>query len=346
MSSSSAREVRRLLAVLESPALTALSEGLRATAAMKAYKAEDYFTRIYESHLNPTISASIVRNSLDTWVTCRAELISVAIIFACGCFYAGGYIDSVQTGLALSMAITFTKNAYLLLWALIQVEVEMNSVERLGYYVQNIPREADYDDLALDTCWPRTGAVAFQQVTLHYRTQQRPALEQISFDITTGERVGIVGRTGSGKSSLVSTLSRLVLLTSGRILIDGVDIATVSASRLRASIHVLPQEPLVFEGTVRENLDPHGNHSDQDLWRALELCSLDEYFQGGELRRDEPAQLDGLATRIRPAGDNLSSGQMQLLCVARAMLQQPKILVIDEGKGGDVLIFDMAANSR
>lgn len=96
---------------------------------MKAYKAEEYFINIYDKNLDPTISASIFRNSLDTWVTCRVELISVAIMFACSCLYPGSYIDPVQAGLALSMAITFTRNAYLLFWALIQIEVEMNSVE-------------------------------------------------------------------------------------------------------------------------------------------------------------------------------------------------------------------------
>lgn len=129
----SARELRRLSAILDSSVITTLSETLGASSTVKAYNAEEYFVKTYEQHLNPAASASIVKDSMDTWVTCRAELISAIIVLSCGALYVVELLSNVQAGLALSIAITFSENVYLLLWSLIQVEVEMNSVENLGH---------------------------------------------------------------------------------------------------------------------------------------------------------------------------------------------------------------------
>lgn len=305
--------------------VTTLSESIGASTVVKAYKAENFYMKLFDHRLDPLISASIVKDSMDTWVTCRAELISAIIVLSCGALYVGDLISPVQAGLALSTAITFTKNVYLLLWALIQVEVEMNSVERLSNYINNIPcEEKGLEQNTPYPAWPADGRIDLQDVTLQYRTQPRPALDKVNLRIDSGQRVGLVGRTGSGKSSLVSTMSRLIEISSGQINIAGVDIAHLPLQQLRSAVHVLPQEPLLFEGTLRENLDPHELHTDTELWRALDLCGLSESF------RREDGEKAGLGTHVSFGGANLSAGQMQLICMARAIVHKPRILIIDE----------------
>lgn len=276
-----------------------------------------------------------MKDSLDTWVTTRAEFISATMVLGCGILYVNNVLPPLQAGLALSTSITFTKNVYLLLWALIQLEVEMNSVERLRQYVTNIPQEPEDEGSSLEMTWPRSGDIEFKDVSLTYRADCDPALDDVSIKVNAGQKIGLVGRTGSGKTTLVSTLSRLVDIRSGKITIDGVDIRHIPLNRLRSSVYILPQEPFLFEGTLRENLDYNDSHTDQQLWNALELCGLSDFFKRNSTGQNGPFSErsgSGLNFELSSGGKNLSAGQTQLLCMARAVLRRPKILVIDEGR--------------
>jgi ABC-type multidrug transport system fused ATPase/permease subunit len=163
--------------------------------------------------------------------------------------------------------------------------------------------------------------VGYNNVWMKYRPELEPVLKGVSFKVAPGEKVGIVGRTGSGKSSLIVTLFRLVEAYEGSITLDGQDLLGLGLEDVRSRIAAIPQDPALFSGTVRSNLDPYDRHDDAELWEALGHVALKDIVAALPL---------GLSARVAEGGDNFSMGQRQLLCVARALLRKPKVLVADE----------------
>jgi ABC-type multidrug transport system fused ATPase/permease subunit len=172
----------------------------------------------------------------------------------------------------------------------------------------------------LDEMWPRTGAIKFNNFSMCYRQGLPEVLKDISLTIPHGSRIGVAGRTGSGKSTLIMAMYRMGCVTGGSIFIDGVDIGRVPLVRLRSALSIVPQEAQLFIGTVRTNLDPSGAHDDAQLMQALTRVQM----------ADAVVSMGGLNAAISENGSNMSAGQRQLFCVARAILKRPKILLIDE----------------
>lgn len=219
---------------------------------------------------------------------------------------------------------------------LAEVESAMNGTERVHEYTGLEP-EAPLDLGMVRPTWPEQGQITFENVTMRYRPGLPLVLNRLNLAITGGERIGIIGRTGAGKSSIISALFRLVKLAEGSITIDGVDISQIGLHELRARVSIIPQDPTFFRGTVRSNLDPFNEHTDAELWNALGQSHLMDANNATNDKSQE-SEKDGssmskitLDGPVDEEGSNYSLGQRQLLAFARAMVRDSRIIVIDEG---------------
>lgn len=327
---SSTRELKRLEGLARSPIFAMLSECLSGIATIRANDSVHHFVSKFENAHNAHTRAFFSFIGASRWVGFRMDflmfLLMSMVSFMAVLFQQQGWfsIDPAILGLSISMLLQL---AGMFQWCIRQsaeVVNQMVSVERvLGYgkLEPEAPLELDSDKL-LETSWPNNGAINFSDLAVRYRPALPRSLDGVSFRIPSGSRVGIVGRTGSGKSTVVQTLFRLLEAEDGMIEIDGVDISKVGLHRLRTKISVIPQAPTLFSGcTVRENLDLFGIHSDEAIKKALDDSHLREAME--KLPK-------GMHSMVAEGGSNFSVGQRQLLCLARAILSKNKLLVLDE----------------
>jgi ATP-binding cassette subfamily C (CFTR/MRP) protein 4 len=327
----SSRELKRLEGLARSPIFATLSESMGGIATIRANDALSYFHKKFKVAHDGHTRAFFAFIAASRWVGFRMDSIVflfVALVsYLAVLFHAKNWfpMDPIILGLSLSLLLQL---AGMFQWCIRQSAEAVNqmvSIERVlafGDLEPEAPLELETDASVVDNGWPSRGAIDFEEVSVRYRSSLPLALDKVSFSIPAGARVGVVGRTGSGKSTIVQTLFRLLEPEHGKIVIDGQDIAKLGLHTLRTHLAVIPQVPTLFSGcSVRENLDLFGLQTDEALRQVLEDCHMADVIDSLPL---------GWNSIVSENGSNFSVGQRQLLCLARAILNKAKILILDE----------------
>ncbi|XP_066255316.1 probable multidrug resistance-associated protein lethal(2)03659 isoform X2 [Euwallacea similis] len=315
------RDVKRIEGTTRSPIYSHLNASLQGLTTIRAFGAQRTLQNQFDRYQNINAAAWFTfvgcARSFGLWLDMHCvmyvALVTISFLFLRTEIYGG------SVGLAITQALTLTG---MFQWGMRQwseLENRMTCVERVKEYADLVP-ETDQATREPPREWPETGDLTFEQLSMKYDVDEPYILQNLNFCIRGKEKVGIVGRTGAGKSSIIAALFRLAII-EGKIVIDQIDTKTVPLENLRSRISIIPQEPVLFSGSLRKNLDPFDLYSDEILWSALEQVELKSAVS------DLP---QGLETRISEGGSNFSVGQRQLVCLARAIIRNNKILVLDE----------------
>lgn len=321
------RDIKRLSCNSLSPLYIHFTETLKGLATIRSMFAGSCFQRDFHVKLGESMKTQLTSAAAQNWLGLRLQLLGSLLVGGAGILAAiteAHIVSPGFVGLAISYALSVTGMLAGVLNAIAETEQEMVAVERLDQYLS---LESENDDEDTSTAsppfgWPAQGVLQFNSVQLCYRNHLPPALHNLTFQTDMFEHLAIVGRTGAGKSSILAALLRVVPPSRGEIILDCMNILNVSLGILRDRIDIISQDPFLFEGTVRENLDPKSNHYDNEIWHAVTQSTTATCLV---------QSLGGLEGRIERGGSNLSAGQKQLLCLMRALLKNSKVITIDEG---------------
>ena len=330
----SVTQLRGLESLLRSPVYSHISLALQGMTTIRSLGIEQKVEEDLLYHLNAHIKVWITLQSGSVWFLQRLSFIfRLFLVIAVWAAFVRNYYYQGNENIALSFQILLgIPSLYIYVATLaVNLNIMMVAVERIFAYIKLKPEidneggsimpKRESQSIPNDVGMLYEGSVTFENVYLRYAEDLPMVLRGVSLKVLGGSKMGVVGRTGAGKSSIINALFRLTNLSGGRILIDGVDISHLKLNRLRTQISVIPQDPMLFTGTLRFNLDPFDQFSDSEIWSSLEhvqLRGLIASLQGG------------LSTTIQEDGSNFSVGEKQLLCLARALLRNTRILVVDE----------------
>ncbi|KAG9139010.1 hypothetical protein Leryth_024357 [Lithospermum erythrorhizon] len=321
----SAKEFMRINGTTKSFVANHLAETVAGAITIRAFKQEERFFQKNLALIDTNASPFFHNFSASEWLIQRLETLSAMVLASsalCMVLFPTGTFSSGFVGMVLSYGLSLNVSLCFSIQNQCTLANHIISVERLHQYM-NIPSEAPeiIEETRPPVNWPAMGKVEIQDLQIKYRTDAPLVLQGISCTFEAGHNIGIVGRTGSGKTTLIGALFRLVEPVCGRIVVDGIDISKIGLHNLRSRLGIIPQDPTLFNGTVRYNLDPLARHSDKEIWEVLGKCQLEEVVQHKE---------EGLDSLVAEDGSNWSMGQRQLFCLGRALLRRSKILVLDE----------------
>ncbi|CAK4132204.1 unnamed protein product [Aphanomyces euteiches] len=316
----SSAELKRMESISRSPVVTLVGEAINGLSTIRAFKMTNQISTKQRSALNNYISFTFAYTCSGRWFQLRLDWASSFVVIAVAfiAVLTKNSIGLTAAGLALTYSSQLSTSLSRVAVFLTFVENTMTCVERLAHYTSLDGEDTAYDTSAeVPASWPEKGLIEFQNYSMRYREHLDLVLNDITFTVNGGEKIGICGRTGSGKSSLMSALFRMVPSATGSIKLDEVDIARISVSTLRSRLTIIPQDPVLFSGSLRFNLDPSNTCTDDELWTALKQVHLADF-------------VGSLEFEVSEKGGNVSVGQRQLLCIARALLRKSKVVVLDE----------------
>merc|ERR1711871_839473 len=345
-----ARDLKRLDSISRSPLYSHFSETLGGLSVIRAFKRNSKYMRSNEERVDDSVACFNALKIVERWLSIRLEFLGNLIVLAASVLTITSNSRAGAAGISLNNALSVTS---LLNWAVRNVaetENMMNSVERvlfvtnetpvelphvrndfdastlilkksehnLNHHVSHIPRN---DTELQESGWPWQGGLVLEDVQMRYRADFEQILKGVNLKIQPGQKIGVVGRTGSGKSTIFRALLRLTELEGGKIYIDGIDTSQIGLDALRSAISIIPQDPVLFGGSIRSNLDPFHLRTDEEIWEALEKVNLLETVS------NLPGKLSFI---VSEGGENFSAGQRQLICLGRALVRRSKLLLLDE----------------
>ncbi|XP_010522528.1 PREDICTED: ABC transporter C family member 5 [Tarenaya hassleriana] len=321
----SSRELVRIVSIQKSPIIHLFGESIAGSATIRGFGQEKRFMKRNLYLLDCFARPFFCSIAAIEWLCLRMELLSTFIFAFCMVLlvsFPHGTIDPSMAGLAVTYGLNL--NGRLSRWILsfCKLENKIISIERIYQYSQILGEApAVIEDSRPPSSWPEKGTIELVDLKVRYGENLPTVLHGVNCVFPGGKKIGIVGRTGSGKSTLIQALFRLIEPTAGRIIIDNIDISKIGLHDLRSRLSIIPQDPTLFEGTIRGNLDPLDEHSDKEIWEALDKSQLRDTVRGKDQKLDSP---------VLENGDNWSVGQRQLVSLGRALLKQARILVLDE----------------
>ncbi|KAG5917259.1 hypothetical protein E4U42_007319 [Claviceps africana] len=343
--------IKRLASSAQSPVFSQFADTLAGLAVIRARRGNvDAFTCQLADKLRLWSAASEANYNCNRWVAVRIDFVTSLVSLFAGliAISKAGTVGAGLVGFSLTNANDLSQTVLMMVRSMNDVEVEMQSFHRVKEYVKLEPEEKhdepypeegegeylDDESQVIPKSWPRSGEIEFRNVTVRYDPDGPNILTDVNLKMRAGERIAVVGRTGSGKSTLVLSLLRFTDIVSGEILFDGVDITRIPRQRLRESLTIIPQEAVLFNGSVESNLDPTGKIPRAQLEGALHHCRGIASFSGNATARDDNrdahAQPMTLSTEVHARGENFSHGQRQVLSLCRALVRRSKLMLLDE----------------
>lgn len=311
---------RKEVAAARSPLFSTLGDSTSGVTTIRAYGRSGAFAARYKRQTDNYNRMQLCEEGLDRWLELRADMTGALVSFVVGLLCLSSGLSSGITGFLISTGLEFTSRILYVVRAINKNELSLNSVQRIIQYSTEVETEEEPSEKkAPPASWPDSGAIEFDDFSAKYSPDSEDVLKELTLQVKPGEKVGIVGPSGCGKSTLSLALLRFILTSHGSITIDGRKLSDTNLDAIRSRITLVPQDPTLFSGTLRSNLDPTDEHDDATLWNAVKRCGI-----------AKSSKDISLETPVASSGSNFSQGQRQLIGLARALVRSSRIIIMDE----------------